>query len=78
MRSRRSSRSPARLAALLGGSIPVETIFTLPGMGQYLFESVRRAYPAIQAIVLVAAAIVLIGQRAGRPATRADARVSDG
>ncbi len=50
-----------QLAALLGGSILIETIFTVPGMGQYLFDSIsNRDYPAIQAIVLVAAAIVLL------------------
>ena len=36
-----------QLATLLGGSILIETIFTIPGMGQYLFESVTtRNYPA--------------------------------
>ncbi len=45
-----------QLAALLGGSILIESIFTIPGMGQYLFDSITaRDYPAIQAIVLVAA-----------------------
>jgi peptide/nickel transport system permease protein len=49
-----------QLATLLGGSILIETIFTIPGMGQYLFDSIsNRDYPVIQAIVLVAAAIVL-------------------
>ena len=50
-----------QLAALLGGSILIETIFTVPGMGQYLFDSIsNRDYPVIQAIVLVAATIVLL------------------
>ena len=50
-----------QLAALLGGSILVETIFTIPGMGQYLFDAVTtRDYPVIQAVVLVSAAIVLL------------------
>ena len=50
-----------QLATLLGGSILIETIFTIPGMGQYLFDSIgNRDYPVIQAIVLVAAAIVLL------------------
>ncbi len=49
-----------QLATLLGGSILIETIFTIPGMGQYLFDSIsNRDYPVIQAIVLVTAAIVL-------------------
>ena len=68
-----------QVAALLGGSILVEIIFTVPGMGQYLFESVTsRNYPAIQAIVLVAATIVLLVNVAVDLAyARADARVRD-
>ena len=50
-----------QLASLLGGSILIETIFTIPGMGQYLFDSISsRDYPVVQAIVLVAATIVLL------------------
>ena len=69
-----------QLATLLGGSILIETIFTIPGMGQYLFESVTtRNYPAIQAIVLVAAAIVLLVNVLVDVAyARVDARVSYG
>lgn len=49
-----------QVATLLGGSILVETIFAIPGMGQYLFDSITsRDYPVIQAIVLVAAAVVV-------------------
>ena len=56
-----------QVASLLGGSILVETIFAIPGMGQYLFDSITsRDYPVIQAIVLVAAAIVRARQHAGR------------
>ncbi|GAU82712.1 ABC transporter permease [Bosea sp. BIWAKO-01] len=50
-----------KIAALLGGSILVETIFAIPGMGQYLFDSINsRDYPVIQAIVLTASAIVVV------------------
>jgi peptide/nickel transport system permease protein len=65
-------------AAMLGGSILIETIFTIPGMGQYLFESVgNRDYPAIQAIVLVAASVVLLMNVLVDIAyARVDARVS--
>ena len=69
-----------QLATLLGGSILIETIFTIPGMGQYLFESVTtRNYPAIQAIVLFAAAIVLaVNVLVDVAYARVDARVSYG
>ncbi len=50
-----------QVASLLGGSILVETIFAIPGMGQYLFDSITsRDYPVIQAIVLVAASLVIL------------------
>ena len=69
-----------QLAQLLGGSIVIETIFTIPGMGQYLFDSITsRDYPVIQAIVLVAAVIVLLVNVLVDVAyARADARVSYG
>ena len=67
-----------QLASLLGGSILIETIFTIPGMGQYLFDSVsRRDYPVIQAIVLVTATTVLLMNILVDLAyARVDARVS--
>ena len=66
-----------KIAALLGGSILVETIFAIPGMGQYLFDSINsRDYPVIQAIVLVAAGIVVLVNTAIDIAyARVDARV---
>ena len=56
----------------------IETIFTIPGMGQYLFDSVtRRDYPVIQAIVLVSSTIVLLTNVLVDIAyARVDARVS--
>lgn len=66
-----------RVASLLGGSILIETIFAIPGMGQYLFDSITsRDYPVIQAIVLVTAAIVvLVNVLVDIAYIRADARV---
>lgn len=50
-----------QVASLLGGSILIETIFAIPGLGQYLFDSITsRDYPVIQAIVLLAAAVVVL------------------
>lgn len=67
-----------QMAALLGGSILIETIFTIPGMGQYLFDAVTtRDYPVIQAVVLVSAAIVLlVNVLVDIAYARADARVA--
>ena len=66
-----------QVATLLGGSILVETIFAIPGMGQYLFDSITsRDYPVIQAIVLIAAAcVVFVNTLADIAYAHADARV---
>ncbi|WP_274627383.1 ABC transporter permease [Arvimicrobium flavum] len=66
-----------QVASLLGGSILVETIFAIPGMGQYLFDSITsRDYPVIQAIVLLAAAVVVcVNMLVDIAYARADARV---
>lgn len=66
-----------QIAQLLGGSILIETIFAIPGMGQYLFDSITsRDYPVIQAIVLTTAAVVvLVNVLVDIAYIRADARV---
>ena len=67
-----------QIASLLGGSILIETIFAVPGMGQYLFDSVsNRDYPVIQTIVLVTAAgVLLMNVLVDVAYARVDARVS--
>jgi len=46
---------------LLGGSVVVETVFSIPGLGQLLINSIlTRDYPVIQGLVLVFAALVII------------------
>lgn len=67
-----------QFAGLLGGQIVVETIFAIPGLGQYLFLSVTsRDYPVIQGIVLLTAVIVIIVNLLVDLAyARVDARVS--
>lgn len=46
------------VASLLGGAVIAETIFTIPGIGQLLIDSIhRRDYPVIQGIVLFIAVI---------------------
>ncbi len=48
--------------ALLGGAVVTETVFTIPGMGRLVVQSIaRRDYPVIQgAIVTIAVVYVLI------------------
>ena len=46
---------------LLGGAILTETIFSWPGVGKWLIESIRRRdYPVVQGGVLLAASIVIL------------------
>jgi len=51
-----------QLAFLIGGTVVMESIFVLPGMGRYMLEAINwRDYPAIQGVNLViATGIVLI------------------
>lgn len=50
------------LPAMFGGSIIIESIFSIPGMGQLGFESVlSRDYPVIMAITTISALLTLIG-----------------
>ncbi len=67
-----------QVAALLGGSILIETIFTIPGMGQFLFDSVTsRDYPVVQGVVLITATVVvLVNVLVDIAYARVDARVS--
>lgn len=46
---------------LIGGAVVLESVFVLPGMGRYLLESLNnRDYPAVQAVVLVFATVVIL------------------
>lgn len=50
-----------QIAFLLGGSVIVEAVFGLPGLGNLTIESIRqRDYPQIQANVMFIATIVLV------------------
>src|SRR4029450_11022536 len=50
------------LPALIGGSIVIETVFSIPGMGQLSFEAVlTRDYPLIMAIFTLSALLTLLG-----------------
>jgi peptide/nickel transport system permease protein len=52
----------ALLPALIGGSVIIETIFSIPGLGQLGYESVRaRDYATVMALYGVSAVLTLIG-----------------
>jgi peptide/nickel transport system permease protein len=46
---------------LVGGTLVIETVFAIPGLGQLLFTSITsRDYPVVQAITVVSAGLVII------------------
>jgi len=50
-----------QFTAVIGGTVIIETIFAIPGMGQLLFTSITaRDYPVVQAITVTTAALVII------------------
>jgi peptide/nickel transport system permease protein len=50
------------LPGLIGGSVIIETIFSIPGLGQLGYESVlARDYPTVMALFTVSALLTLMG-----------------
>jgi peptide/nickel transport system permease protein len=50
-----------QIGLLLGGAILTETIFSWPGIGRYIYESIGyRDYPVIQSGILIIAAIFIL------------------
>lgn len=50
-----------QIPALLGGVVIMETIFGIPGLGSYLFQSIlARDYPVVQGVNLTTAIVVLL------------------
>jgi peptide/nickel transport system permease protein len=50
------------LPALLGGSVIIEQIFSIPGMGRLSFEAIlSRDYPLIMGILAIDALLTLVG-----------------
>jgi peptide/nickel transport system permease protein len=46
---------------LISGTVVLESIFVLPGMGRYLLEALNyRDYPAVQGVVLIFAIVVIL------------------
>jgi peptide/nickel transport system permease protein len=47
---------------MIGGSVIIETIFSIPGLGQLGYESVlARDYPTVLALLTVSAVLTLVG-----------------
>ena len=50
-----------QIAALLGGTVIIEQIFSLPGIGRYVFDAIsNRDYPVVQGVTLVVATIFVL------------------
>lgn len=46
---------------LVGGTLVIETVFAVPGMGQLLFTAITgRDYPVVQAVTIISAVLVII------------------
>jgi peptide/nickel transport system permease protein len=52
----------ALLPSLLGGSVVIETVFNIAGMGRYLIDSIRaQDFIAVMGVLLVSSVLTLIG-----------------
>ncbi|HEY7036862.1 MAG TPA: ABC transporter permease [Thermomicrobiales bacterium] len=50
-----------QLATLLGGTVIIERIFGLPGIGRYVYDAIsNRDYPVVQGVTLVVATIFVL------------------
>ena len=50
-----------QLATLLGGTVIIESIFQLPGIGKYIYDSIStRDYPVVQGVTLVMATLFVV------------------
>ena len=50
------------LPALIGGSVVIETVFGIPGMGSYIFSAIQaRDYNIVMAVMLISSFLTLIG-----------------
>jgi peptide/nickel transport system permease protein len=50
-----------QVAGLLGGTVIIETIFALPGVGRYIYEAIaNRDYPVVQGVTLVIATLFVV------------------
>jgi peptide/nickel transport system permease protein len=50
-----------QVSILIGGTVVLESVFVLPGMGRYLLEAVQyRDYPVIQGLNLIFATVIIM------------------
>ena len=50
-----------QVSILIGGTVVLESVFVLPGMGRYLLEAVQyRDYPVIQGLNLIFATVIIL------------------
>jgi peptide/nickel transport system permease protein len=50
-----------QFATLLGGTVIIETIFGLPGVGRYIYEAIsNRDYPVVQGVTLVISTLFVL------------------
>lgn len=49
------------LASLVGGTVIIEQVFSIPGMGSFLIESIKRSdYPSVQGSIFVIGAVYVV------------------
>jgi peptide/nickel transport system permease protein len=49
------------LAALVGGALVVEQVFSWPGIGQFTFQAaIAKDYPIVQAGVMIASTLLVV------------------
>lgn len=54
-----------QISILVGGTVVLESVFALPGMGRYLLEAIQyRDYPVIQAVNLIFATVIVLANLA--------------
>lgn len=50
-----------QMTVLISGTVVLESVFVLPGMGRYLLESLtNRDYPVVQAVVFIFATLIIL------------------
>ncbi|MCA9852266.1 MAG: ABC transporter permease, partial [Dehalococcoidia bacterium] len=54
-----------QLPLVVGGAVVIETVYSIPGIGRYYILGINTLdYPVIQAIVMMAAVVVIFGNLA--------------